>query len=412
MNHAAATRGRAGWLPRPLLLKASHRPQFALLLLQVGLVGATLGTVRTVIPSLAEQSFGIAHDSFLLLASFVLGFGLVKSLLNLAAGHAAQRFGGQRVLLTGWLLALPIPVLVALATQWSTVVLAMLLLGAQQGLCWSSTQILKLEQVGAHARGRALALNEFSGYLGMSAAAMLSAALAVPLGARLTLVLSSGAMLLSGLLLSLPLLRRSSAATTPISAAASAVPLPRLHLAALMQAGHVEKFVDVQVWLFVPLFLQQQGLSLARIGSIVGAYSLSWGAAQLFSGALSDRYGRYALNVGGMALCAAGVCAIPLLRGEWHWMLAMIVCGLGMAMLYPNLGAAVADAASGPALATQQGWYRFWRDFGYVVGAGLLGAVAWMAQDVRASFLATAICMGASLLVLALLSREHRDAHR
>lgn len=379
------------------------------LLLQVSFVGAALGTARTIIPSFAEQDFGIAPGSFLLLTSFILGFGLAKALLNLAAGALAQGHGAARILLLGWLLGLPIPLMLALASHWATVVAAMLLLGTQQGLCWSCTQILKLQRATAAQRGRVLALNEFGGYVGMSLAALASAALAQTLGARWSLVLGTALMMLGGLLFSLPLQTQSERPGLAPGASTASGPLPRLRLTALMLAGHVEKFVDVLVWLFVPLFLQAKGLSLTRIGSIVAAYSLSWGLAQLFTGSLSDRYGRYVLNVGGMAICAAGACAVPWLHEALHWMLAMVVCGLGMAMLYPNLGAAVADAAPGPELARQQGWYRFWRDLGYVIGAGLLGALAWLSGDVRASFVGVGICMLASLIILAMFTRE--DAH-
>ncbi|MBA3623852.1 MAG: MFS transporter, partial [Methylibium sp.] len=171
-------------------------------------------------------------------------------------------------------------------------------------------------------------------------------------------------------------------------------------MAAICQAGLVEKFVDALVWAFWPVYLHQQGVSLPGIGWIVGIYGFTWGGAQLVTGKLSDRVGRHLLNSWGMWICGAGVALMPLGSGALWWSASAAVAGLGMAMLYPNLSAAVADIAHPNWRASAIGIYRFWRDLGYGIGALGLGAAAALGGRLESAFWFVALSMLVSGAVL------------
>lgn len=402
--------------------------QFAQQLLQVLLVGMTIGMMRNVVPALAETEFGVPRGSFVLLAAFVVAFGFVKGAMNFAAGRLAERWGRKRVLLLGWLVALPIPLLIWFATSWSWVVAATVLLGVNQGLTWSMTQTAKLDFTRADQRGLVIGLNEFSGYVGVAVAGVVTGYLASMFGAREGLlgfgaVVIGLATLLSWLSVAetLPwardeVKRHAAAPASPqalrpryprgVSAQPSTGEMFALmswrdrRMAALCQAGLVEKFVDALVWAFWPVYLHQRGVSLPGIGWIVGVYGFTWGAAQFFTGRLSDRLGRHRLNVWGMWICGAGVALLPLGEGAAWWSAAAAVAGLGMAMLYPNLSAAVADIAHPGWRASAIGIYRFWRDLGYGIGALGLGAAAVLGGRLESAFWFVAGAMALSGLVL------------
>ena len=406
----------------------ANRSQVAQWLLQVLLVGMTLGMMRTVVPALAETEFGVPRGSFMLLAAFVVAFGFVKGAMNFVAGRLAERIGRQRVLLVGWLVALPIPVLVYFAPSWAWIVLATVLLGVNQGLTWSMTQTAKLDITRADQRGLVIGLNEFAGYVGVAVAGVLTGYAASMLGAREGL-LWFGALVV-GLATALAWLAITEtlpwahAEVKRHAAAPSAQALrPRYptgvserpstrevfalmswrdrRMAALCQAGLVEKFVDALVWVFWPVYLHQQGMSLPGIGWIVGVYGFTWGGAQFFTGKLSDRVGRHHLNAGGMWICALGVALLPMGSGSLWWGTSAAIAGLGMAMLYPNLSAAVADIAHPNWRASAIGIYRFWRDLGYGIGALALGAAAALGGRIESAFWFVAIAMllsGAALL--------------
>jgi MFS family permease len=400
--------------------------QFLQLLLQVLLVGMTLGMMRNVVPALAESEFGVPRESYMLLAAFVVAFGFVKGSMNFVAGRWAERIGRKRVLLLGWLVAIPIPALVYFATNWSWVVFATILLGVNQGLTWSMTQTAKLDFTRAEQRGVVIGLNEFSGYVGVAVAGVVTGYLASTLGPREGLlwfgaVVIGLATLLSWLsvLETLPwardeVMRHAGASAPsryprypaglvqqPSTAAIFALMSWRdRRLAALCQAGLVEKFVDALVWAFWPVYLHQHGVSLPGIGWIVGVYGFTWGAAQFFTGRLSDRLGRHLLNVWGMWLCGAGVALMPLGHGAAWWSVSAAIAGLGMAMLYPNLSAAVADIAHPNWRASAIGIYRFWRDLGYGIGALGLGVAGALGGRLESAFWFVAVAMLVSGAVL------------
>ncbi|MBI3283980.1 MAG: MFS transporter [Burkholderiales bacterium] len=402
-------------------------------LLQVLLVGMTIGMLRTVVPALAESEFGVPRGSFMLLAAFVLAFGLVKGAMNFVAGRLAESLGRKRVLLLGWLAATPIPLLIYFAPAWSWIVLATILLGINQGLTWSMTQTAKLDLTRADQRGLVIGLNEFAGYLGLAAAGILTGYAATALGPRAGLLcfgsLSIGlALLLAWLAVAETLpwaqaeIRQNgngggNGGLRPrypqnLGAQPSTAELFALmswrdrRMAALCQAGLVEKFVDALVWAFWPLYLRQQGLGLPEIGWIVGAYGFTWGGAQLLTGKLSDQLGRHRLNVGGMCLCALGVGLLPAGHGPVWWSMAAAVTGLGMAMLYPNLSAAVADIAHPTWRASAIGIYRFWRDLGYGIGALGLGLTAALGGRIETAFWFVALAMLLSGLILFIWGEE------
>ncbi len=404
----------------------ANRGQFLHQLLQVLLVGLTLGMMRNVVPALAETEFGVPRGSFMLLAAFVVAFGFVKGTLNFVAGRLAERLGRKRVLLLGWLVALPIPALVYFATSWAWVVGATVLLGINQGLTWSMTQTAKLDFTRADQRGLVIGLNEFAGYVGVAFAGVATGYLASMLGARTALlwfgfVVVGCATMLAWLAVAETLpwardeVKRQADATAQtlrprypsgVSALPSTAEMFLLmswrdrRMAALCQAGLVEKFVDALVWVFWPVYLHQKGVSLAGIGWIVGVYGFTWGSAQFFTGRLSDRLGRHPLNGWGIWICGAGVALMPLGDGAAWWSLSAAITGLGMAMLYPNLSAAVADIAHPAWRASAIGIYRFWRDLGYGIGGLALGAAAAIGGQLEAAFWLVALAMAVSGAVL------------
>lgn len=401
--------------------------QFLQQLLQVFLVGMTLGMMRNVVPALAETEFGVPRGSFVLLVAFVVAFGLVKGVMNFVAGRVAERFGRQRVLLIGWAVALPIPWLLYFAPGWHWVVMATVLLGIHQGLAWSMTQTAKLDITRADQRGVVIGLNEFAGYVGVALAGIFTGYAALWLGPRLGVLVFGLVVITPAFLMAwhwvaetLPWARHEG--TAGAAHAAPPVPTPRhpkglssqptttdvfltmtwrdRRLAALCQAGLVEKFVDALVWVFWPLYLHQRGVSLPGIGWVVGIYGLVWGASQLLTGRLSDHFGRHRLNVSGMLICGAGVIVMPLGSGITWWSSAAAITGLGMALLYPNLSAAVADLTPPAWRATGIGIYRFWRDVGYAIGALAFGLVAARGGSVEGAFVFVGAAMAVSALVL------------
>jgi MFS family permease len=405
--------------------------QFIHQLIQVLLVGFAIGMTRTVIPALAESEFGVARGSFLLLTAFVIAFGVVKAVMNFVAGRLSERIGRKRVLLAGWVIALPIPVMIWAAPNWGWIVAATVLLGVNQGLCWSMTQTSKLDITRADQRGLTMGLNEFSGYVGVALAGVLTAYIAEAMGARLGLLVFGLAVVLLALGLTIAWVRDTlpwaKAETAAHKTAAPKYP-PRYprgvpdhpataevfavmswrdrRLAALSQAGLVEKFVDALVWVILPVYLTTKGASLTEMGWIVGTYGFVWGGSQLLTGRLSDHVGRFWPNVLGMWICGAGVAAMVLAEGAFWWSVSAGIAGFGMALLYPNLGASVADITPPAWRGSAIGIYRFWRDLGYAIGALGLGLVAHLTGALDAAFWFVALSMLASGGLLFLWGEE------
>jgi len=409
-----------------------HNPaRFLHLLLQVLLVGFTLGMMRTVVPAVAEHEFGVPKGSFVLLTAFVVAFGFVKSVMNFLAGRLSERIGRKRVLLLGWIFALPIPAMVLWAPSWGWIVAATVLLGINQALTWSMTLTSMLDITGAHERGLTVGLNEFAGYIGVAGAGVITAYLATALGPRHGVALFGIVVIALATALTVAWAKDTrpwAHAEAKRHAAGGSAYSPRYpknisgepstwdvftlmswrdkRLMAVSQAGLVEKFVDALVWVFYPVFLYRHGVSIHDIGWIVGAYGFVWGGAQLVTGRLSDKLGRLALNVSGMWLCGAGVALMLAFDGILWWSLCAALSGLGMALLYPNLIAAVADISHPSWRGSSLGIYRFWRDLGYGVGGLGMGLVAKSAGTLEGGFLFVAIAMALSGAVLWIWGEE------
>jgi MFS family permease len=406
--------------------------QFVHQLLQVMLVGFALGMMRTVVPALAEAEFGVARGSFILLTAFVVAFGMVKAVLNFVAGRLSERIGRKSVLLLGWIAALPVPFMIYFAPDWNWIVAATVLLGINQGLAWSMTQTSKLDITRADQRGLTIGLNEFSGYVGVAVAGIATGYAATALGARLGLLIFGLAVVITALVLTVVWVRdtlpwaKAEAANHAIAKAEEHSPRYPTNIsgnpatwdvftlmswrdrrmAAISQAGLVEKFVDALVWVIFPVFLFQKGMDLASIGWIVGAYGFAWGGSQLFTGRLSDHVGRHWPNVLGMWISGFGVATVVLGSGFWWWVTSAAVAGVGMALLYPNLSAAVADIAPPSWRGSAIGIYRFWRDLGYGIGALGLGLVAHFSGALEATFWFVSGSMMVSGLILWWLGEE------
>ena len=391
-------------------------------LLQVFFVGLTIGMQRTVVPVLAESEFGVAAGSFTLLMAFVVSFGFVKGSMNLISGRLSEKVGRRKVLIWGWLIALPIPFVFLYAPSWNWIVAANILLGINQGFAWSMTVTSKLDIVRADQRGLATGFNEFAGYGGVALAGLITGYLASDFDPRWSLFVFGLIVILlalaSALLFSKETLYWARAESAAHKAGTHGGPRPRFPanisehpstgeiftlvsfrhrtFSALSQAGCVEKFVDVLVWVFFPVYLNARGVSLINIGWIVGVYGFVWGASQLWTGPLSDAIGRKWPIAIGMWICAAGIAAFLFAGNTVEWSLAAGVTGVGMALLYPTLIAAVGDISHPDWRGSSLGVYRFWRDLGYGIGAILLGLIADAFGTLEAGFWLTAIAMALS----------------
>jgi MFS family permease len=361
--------------------------QFALLVAVNAFVGATVGIERVILPLLAEREFGLASRVAIL--SFIVSFGLVKAIANLFAGRVGERWGRKKVLVTGWLFALPVPMLILFAPSWGWVVLANVLLGVNQGLCWSTTVIMKIDLVGPQRRGFAMGLNEASGYLAVSAAAFGSVYIAGWLGLRETLfwmgeIIASAGFCLSAIFVreSLHHVRLEAKQVGDNGEQHSFAEILLLTswkdraLFSVSQAGMINNLNDGMAWGLYPLYFASLGLSLERIGFLSALYPAVWGAAQLLTGGMSDRLGRKRMIASGMLVQAAGIFLIIASAGFVLSSVSAVLLGLGTAMVYPTLLAAVGDVAHPTWRASAVGVYRLWRDGGYAVGALLAGSLA------------------------------------
>jgi MFS family permease len=375
---------------QPLLgLRANWR-QFWLLVLINAFVGAMVGLERTVLPLIAEREFGLASKGAAL--SFIVTFGLTKALANLAAGRLSERIGRKRVLVAGWVAALPVPFLVMWAPTWSWIIFANVLLGINQGLAWSTTVVMKIDLVGPKQRGFAMGLNEFAGYLAVAVSAFVTGLIATRYGLRPEPFYLGIAFASVGLALSLLFVRdtrahadvesRMRASRTPDEEP----PTPRAlfaqvswrdpALSSASQAGLVNNLNDGLAWGLFPLYFAAAGLSVREIGILAAVYPATWGLVQLWTGALSDRWGRKGLITYGMLVQGLALLGMTMARGFLAWTASAIALGIGTAMVYPTLLAAVGDVAHPSWRASAVGIYRLWRDLGYAVGALLAGALA------------------------------------
>jgi MFS family permease len=392
--------------------------QFSLLVVVNAFVGGMIGLERSILPAIAEQEFHLAARAAVL--SFIVVFGAVKAATNYAAGRLSDRFGRKGLLVAGWLAAAPVPFLLMWATSWNMVLFANALLGVSQGLTWSTTVIMKIDLVGPQRRGLAMGLNEFAGYISVAAAALATGYIAASHGLRPAPFYLGVGFVAAGLALSVLLVRETrkhaehEAATTspdqpPDSLSQREIflrtSLTDRNLSAVSQAGLVNNLNDGMAWGLFPLFYAAAGLSLERIGTLAAVYPAVWGVSQLLTGALSDRLGRKWLIAGGMWTQAAGIALVALSRETLGFAAGAVLLGIGTAMVYPTLLAAIGDVAHPSWRASAVGVYRLWRDLGYAIGALLAGVVA-DALGVRAAIWVVALVTFGSGLLAAIRMTE------
>ncbi|MHB1939108.1 MAG: MFS transporter [Acidobacteriaceae bacterium] len=407
----------------------ANRQQFLLQTLQVLFVGLIIGMERNVLPAMS-RGFGVAPGAFFFLASFVISFGLIKGVLNFVAGGLSDRIGRKRVLFFGWLAAIPIPLLIFFGPNWWWIIGANAFLGVNQAFTWTMTVTSQIDLAGSQERGLAVGINEAVGYVGVGLAGVATGYLALAYGPRRALLYFGLLIIIVALILLLWIAdtiqwvhmehaesRGRPGARSPANAGPWAtfmrVSFTDTTYRALCQGGVANKVADTLVWVLFPIYFHLRGLSVVRIGWITGIYAITWGLSQLWTGHLADRVGRKPPIVAGFALLASGLAATALAGRFPAWIATATVMGLGMALLYPNLIAAMSDVAAPLERGRVLGTYRYWRDTGYAIGALILG---WMAQT--AGSIAPAIWLTAGIVALAGLwialavKETHPQPHR
>jgi MFS family permease len=362
-------------------------PQFSLLVLINAFVGGMVGLERTVVPLIGSEEFKIASTT--LVVSFIVSFGVIKALANLVSGHFADVWGRKRMLVVGWLFGLPVPFMVMWAPRWEWVVAANALLGINQGFAWSMTVIMKIDLVGPRSRGLAVGLNEFAGYLAVGVTAFLTGYIAAHYGLRPEPFYLGIGYAILGLALSILLVRdtrehvrleargnQQQTAPTNFWEIFSLTSFRDRNLFAACQAGLVNNLNDGMSWGIFPLFFVSFGLGVERIGILKAVYPATWGILQIATGPLSDRWGRKGLIVAGMWVQSSGLFLTAFTRSFEWWLVGSLLLGLGTAMVYPTLIAAVSDASHPTWRARSLSVYRFWRDLGYAIGALSAGLIA------------------------------------
>jgi MFS family permease len=411
---------------RPIVLGLRENlAQFLLLVGVNALVGGMIGQERTVLPLLAEDEFGLTAFSSTL--TFIAAFGIVKAGTNFFAGTLSDRFGRKPVLVAGWLIAIPVPLLLMWAPTWGWVIFANVLLGVNQGLTWSTTIIMKIDLVGPAKRGLAMGFNEAAGYIAVALTALATGFIADEYGLRPEPFYLGLAFAALGLGIS-TLFVRETRGHAAHEAASHVSGADHLHgglttgeifrltsfeekaLSSASQAGLVNNLNDGLAWGLLPLYFAAAGLSVARIGILAALYPLVWGLGQLVTGALSDRVGRKPLIAGGMLVQAAALGLFAGTEGFGIWAVAAVLIGVGTAMVYPTLLAAIGDVAHPSWRARSVGVYRLWRDGGFAVGALLAGVLA-DAFDITVAIWAIAALTAASGIVVIVRMYETHPRH-
>ena len=385
------------------------------------LVGGMVGQERTVLPLLATNVFGLGALSSAL--TFIVAFGLTKAATNFAAGALSDRYGRKPVLVAGWLVGLPVPLLLIWAPEWGWIVLANVLLGINQGLTWSTTVIMKIDLVGPSRRGLALGLNEAAGYGAVAVTALATGFIGERWGLRPAPFLLGLAYAGLGLGLSTIFVRetrdharleaanravdervREGLSTRRVFALTS---LREPALSAASQAGLVNNLNDGLAWGLLPIYFAAAGLTVGEIGILAALYPAVWGVGQLGTGALSDRIGRKGLIVAGMLMQGAALAMIATAHGFGPWALGAVLLGAGTALVYPTLLAVVGDVAHPAWRASAVGVYRLWRDAGFAFGALLTGLIADQLGMAVAIWVVAGLTAASGLLVLVRMYESH-----
>ncbi len=413
-------------IPPTLGLRA-NLAQFSLLVVVNAFVGAMVGMERSILPPIAEQEFHLSAKTAIL--SFIVVFGVTKALTNYLAGRLSDAVGRKRVLVAGWLIAVPVPFLLMWAPSWAWILFANGLLGISQGLTWSTTVIMKIDLAGPKKRGLAMGLNEFAGYFAVAGSALATGYVAARWGLRPEPFYLGLAYVALGLGLSALLVRETHhhvaheaklAGDLPSAEAPSQrevfwrTTLRDRELSSVTQAGLVNNLNDGMAWGLFPLIFTAAGLGLAEIGWLAALYPAVWGASQLVTGALSDKVGRKGLIAGGMIVQALGIAVVATGHTVRAFALGQVLLGLGTAMVYPTLLAAIGDVAHPSWRASAVGTYRLWRDLGYAIGALLAGLVADAFGLSAALWAVAALTFGSGVVVIVrmretLASKVHKE---
>lgn len=397
--------------------------QFALLVGVNALVGGMVGQERTVLPLIATGVFGL--DRYTATLTFVAAFGIVKAGTNFFAGTLSDRYGRKPVLVAGWLVGIPVPLLLMWAPTWGWVVFANVLLGINQGLTWSTTVIMKIDLVGPARRGFAMGLNEAAGYGAVAVTALATGWIAAEHGLRPAPFLLGLTYAALGLGLSTLAVKETRAHAH--HEAANCVPSGASHheglttgeifrltswrdkaLSSCSQAGLVNNLNDGLAWGLFPIFFAAAGVSVGRIGILAALYPAAWGLGQLSTGGLSDRIGRKPLIAGGMLTQAVALAWMAAVTGFWAWAAGAVVLGIGTAMVYPTLLAAIGDVAHPGWRARSVGIYRLWRDGGFAVGALLAGTLADLASIETAIYAVAGLTALSGFVVVARMHETHQ----
>lgn len=401
---------------QPVLGLGANLPQFALLMLVNAFVGGMVGIERSILPGLAETEFGLAQRTAIL--SFIAVFGFTKALSNYLAGRLGDRWGRKPILVAGWLIAAPVPFLLMWAPTWNWIIAANVFLGVSQGLTWSTAVIMKIDLAGPKNRGLAMGLNEFAGYFAVALAAWGTGYIAATYGLRPEPFYLGVVFVIAGLSLSIFMVQETHAHVhheTAIQAGSAKAALSEReiftlttwrdrNLSSATQAGLVNNLNDGLAWGLFPLVFAAAGLSLSQIGLLASIYPGVWGIAQLVTGALSDRIGRKWLIAGGMWVQACGIVVTVLERNFIGFASGAVLLGLGTAMVYPTLLAAIGDVAHPSWRGSAVGVYRLWRDLGYAFGAIIAGVIADTFGLTVAVYVVAAITLLSGMLVAARMS--------
>ena len=399
-----------------------NRAQFSLLVLVNAFVGAMVGLERSILPAIAQVEFGLAARTAIL--SFIVAFGVTKAAANYLAGRLADRYGRKHVLVAGWLVAAPVPFLLMEAPSWNWVIAANVLLGISQGLTWSLTVIMKIDLAGPRQRGLAMGLNEFAGYVAVAASAFATAWIAAAYGLRPEPFYLGVAFVVLGLALSVFAVRETHHHVAHESAMRQTERMPSQrelfwrttltdrNLSSVTQAGMVNNLNDGMAWGLFQLLFAARHMSLEQIGVLAAIYPATWGIAQLGTGAWSDRVGRKWLIAWGMWVQAAGIAIIIFAQGMTGFAMGAILLGLGTAMVYPTLLAAICDVTHPAWRASSIGVYRLWRDLGYAFGALLSGLIADALGLSAAVGVVAALTFASGLIVATRMKETLVDAGR
>jgi MFS family permease len=382
-----------------------NKTQFLLLVLVNAFVGAMVGMERSILPEFGKTLFSLSAASAL--TSFIVAFGISKAISNYAVGVLSRKFTRKQILVTGWLLASPVPFILMYANHWNWIILANIFLGISQGLTWSTTVVMKIDLVGGKNRGLAMGINEFAGYLSVGLAAYLSAQIASYYGYAFYPFIPGLFFVLLGLVISLfwikdtdPFIQLETANSniSLLKNTWASTSWKHRNLGSVTLNGLVNNLNDGVMWGLVPLLLVQRSFSIEQVGLVAGIYPMIWGVSQLFTGKMGDLYCKKQLITIGMLLQTLAIVFLVVFSSFAGAIIAAVLLGLGTGLVYPNFLTVVAENAHPSQRAEVMGVFRFWRDSGYVIGALLSGFLAdWMGLN-WALYSVAAITAGAGIV--------------